>query len=144
DCHRRSGEYDLALRRATEARSVAVAPDYPDTQAAQDFASAHTVNIALKMARWYGELDRLDDARTCIDQALAAEVVRRDDWLQASCLDGHADLALFEGDLPAAMARATAAIERAVRLHDPITLLQARTTMCLAHLVAGSPLPAAA
>ena len=143
DCHRRWGDYDAAFRNATEALAVAADPDYPDDRTARDFASTHTVNIFLKMARWYAELGRLEDARRRIDEARDAEVLRHDDWLLASFYDGHADLALFEGDLPAAMARATAAIERAGQLHDPVTLLQARTTMCLAHLIAGSP-PAAA
>jgi tetratricopeptide (TPR) repeat protein len=144
DCHRRWGAYDQALRSASEAQAVASADDYPDDSTAQDFASAHIVNISLKMARWYGELDRLEDAHLCIRRAAAGEVMRRDEWLLASCYDGRADLALFEGNPRAAMAHATTAIEHALRLHDPITLLQARTTMCLAHLAAGNPLAAAA
>jgi tetratricopeptide (TPR) repeat protein len=144
DCHRRRGDYDAALRWATEALAVPESPDYPDTRAARDFAAMHTVNISLKLARWYAELGRTGEARTAMDGATAAEAVGRDAWLEASCLDGQADLALFDGDVPRAMARANAAIDRAGKLHDPITLLQARSTLCLAHLIGGSPSTAAA
>jgi tetratricopeptide (TPR) repeat protein len=134
DCHRRWGRYDEAFRCGNEALMVPAMPGYPDTADAQNFASSRTVRLTLKLARWHGELGRAAAAARSIEAAERAAVQRGDQWLRAACLDGRAELLLGQGQVDASVTTAIDAIEHALRLHDPITLLQARTTLCVALL----------
>jgi tetratricopeptide (TPR) repeat protein len=134
DCHRRHGDYHRAMEYADEALTVPKLTDYPDTADAQAFAIALTVAIALKMARWHGELGRADNAARFIEVAHDAANRRHDDWLLAACRDGRANQLLDRGELESAEVEAVKAVDQALLLHDPITLLQARTTLCLIYL----------
>ncbi|MEV6648768.1 tetratricopeptide repeat protein [Amycolatopsis sp. NPDC051371] len=134
DCHRRRGDYRTAISHAETALSIPLLTDYPDTPHAVNFATSQTVTTALKLARWFSELGRPDDAKRLLDAAQDAATERPDDWLHASCLDGRADVLFDRDDLPAAESAAAAAEEEALRLRDPVTLLQVRTTLCLIHL----------
>jgi tetratricopeptide (TPR) repeat protein len=134
DCHHRRGNYGTAISNAENALAVPRMVDYPDTPRALSFATSRTVSIALKLARWFAELERPDDAERLLGAAHEAVAGRPDDWLYASCLDGRADVFFDRGDLESAGSAASAAEDEALRLRDPITLLQARTTLCLVHL----------
>jgi len=134
DCHRRRGDYGTAVSNAENALAIPRMADYPDTPRALSFATSRTVSIALKLARWFAELERPDDAERLLGAAHEAVAERPDDWLYASYMDGRADVVFDRGDLESAESAASAAEDEALRLCDPITLLQARTTLCLVHL----------
>jgi tetratricopeptide (TPR) repeat protein len=134
DCHRRRGHYEQAIRYAENALAVPELASYPDSPEAQRFATTGSVAVALKLARWCGELGRAGDAERLIDVADSMAAGRLNNWLAASCLDGRADMLYDQGDYELAASAAQQAVERALRLRDEVTLLQARTTLCLAYL----------
>jgi tetratricopeptide (TPR) repeat protein len=139
DCHRRRGHYDQAIRYGHEALAAPDLVDYPDTVEAARFANSRSVTVALKLARWYGELGRADYAARFIEVAHEAAARHHDNWLRASCLDGRADMFLDRGEFALAELAAGEAEEQALRFQDPITLLQARTTLCLIYLKTQRP-----
>jgi tetratricopeptide (TPR) repeat protein len=134
DCHRRHGHYDQAIQCANDALAVPRLSDYPDTDRAQNIATSRSVTVALKLGRWYGELARTDDAARLIEEAHAVAEKTHDAWLQASYLDGRADMLFDRGEFDEAEPVALAAEEQALQVRDRITLLQARTTLCLIYL----------
>jgi tetratricopeptide (TPR) repeat protein len=141
DCQRRRGRYtratahaDRALCMAREALVVPDASGFPDTDRARYRATSVGVAVALKLARWYAERNDLETAAIKVQQGKELAEQRSDDWLRASCADGQADLAFNGGDFTTAESYAGIAVEQALALNDPITLLQARTTLCLVHL----------
>ncbi|AVT29587.1 hypothetical protein C6361_08875 [Plantactinospora sp. BC1] len=133
DCHRRRGRYDLAVTCAEEAMALPGSPNYPGTDEAGRFATSRTVAIAIKLARWHMELGQIEIARQLIQKADTA-AGSLNGWLRASVLDGQADMLLDQGELEQAEAAALVAVEQALLLHDPVTLLQARTTLCVTYL----------
>jgi tetratricopeptide (TPR) repeat protein len=137
DCHRRWGQYELALSRAAEALAVPDRPDYVEGGGLGTAGSVRMVRIALRLARWYNELDRTTEAVASLDAAERIAAARQDSWLRAACLDGRADLLLSQSAVGEAIARATDALELATELHDPVIILQARTTLCTAALMDG-------
>lgn len=134
DCHRRRGHYEQAISQAENALAVPGLVDYPDSAEAQRNAITGSVAVALKLARWFGELGRLDDAERLIDVAESTAEGKLNDWLTASCLDGRADMLYDQGHYEQAASTAHKAVNQALRLRDGVTLLQARTTLCLAYL----------
>jgi len=139
DCKRRHGDYAQAVGNAENAFAVPELTDYPDTPSAENFATSHKVAVGLRLARWFGELGRMEDAARFLELAEEAATDRPDEWLRASVQDGRADLEFCRGNLDLAERTALAAEDEALRLRDPITLLQARTTLCLVHLKKGDP-----
>jgi tetratricopeptide (TPR) repeat protein len=121
DCFRRWGDYHQAIHYGRIALS-----------AAQAEGSRWAVAIAVKLARWHSELNLQDEASRLID--LAEEATARYPALRVQCLDGRADLLLDAGDLRKAKDIALQALTEALQLHDPVTVLQARTTMAMAYL----------
>ncbi|WP_158632142.1 tetratricopeptide repeat protein [Micromonospora sp. Llam0] len=134
NCHRRSGQYDQAFRRAEEALAIAARPDFVDAPGAADDGYARTVRIVLRLARWHTEMKNTDRAEKYIEDAQLMAASRLDDWQMPACQDAHADLLLAKGSLSKAIEMATDAVEQAVRVHDPVTILQARTTLAMAYL----------
>lgn len=134
DCNRRHGDYAQAISNAENAFAVPELADYPDTPSAENFATSRQVAIGLKLARWFAELGKAEKAARFLELAEEAAADRPDEWLRASIQDGRADLEFYRGDLDLAKEAAMAAEDDALRLRDPITLLQARTTLCLVHL----------
>ncbi|PZG17776.1 tetratricopeptide repeat protein [Nonomuraea aridisoli] len=133
NCHRRWGRYAQAIACAQEALGLAQSPEFPTDEPARNFASSRTVNLALKLARWHAELGRTAEAWRYMEAAEREEAERDDAWLLAACLDGRADLHLTTQ--PGwAIEMADKAVEQAVRTRDPVILLQARTTLCVAYL----------
>lgn len=121
DCHRRWGQYDKAIGRAKEALALAEPGD-----------AKRIVNISLRLARWYAETGDLIEARTRI--AAAQQAAADDSQLTLLCLDAEADVLLSESQYESATDRATEAVDRALELQDPVAILQARTTLCMAYL----------
>lgn len=146
DCHRRWGRYPTAVSSANAAMAVPLLQDFPATDYGQRAASRR-VRLLLKLARWHAE-SGLARAAEYVD--MADSEAGADKWLQAACLDARADLLLGTdllrgGDQPAeATKSANDAIALAFRLHDPVILLQAQTTLSVAHLTEGRRAEAAA
>ncbi|WP_433367530.1 tetratricopeptide repeat protein [Streptosporangium sp. CA-115845] len=143
DCHRRWGQYDEAVKLAQQALAVPEEPEYPLSADAQAYASSRTVKIALKLARWYAELGQDADAMRLLTVAKGEVDGHRDDSLKVAYLDGNADWLLGRHDITGAIKDATSAVEKALQVHDPVILLQARTTLCFAHLLGGDYIEAA-
>jgi tetratricopeptide (TPR) repeat protein len=132
NCHRRRGAYPEAVQYAEEALA-----------AAQLVGSEQASIIAGKLARWYAELGRWPDAERRIDTAEQEAREYGDPVLLARCLDARADLRLAQNNVATAIELAGRAADAALDVHDPVTLLQARTTLCLAHLKDGRLVEAA-
>ncbi|WP_182908048.1 tetratricopeptide repeat protein [Microbispora sp. H13382] len=137
DCHRRWGRYDEAIAFAQQALAVPGLLEYPHSADARAYASSRTVKMALKLSRWHAELGHEADSRRFLNIAEEEVAGHRDDWLRVACLDGYADWLLGRYDITGAIKAATTAVEKALQVHDPVVLLQARTTLCFAHLVRG-------
>lgn len=123
DCFRRWGDFAQAVSYCTRALSIAQAEDSP-----------WAVGLAVKLARWHSELDERARASDLIDVADRAAAEHPDPALRAQCLDGRADLLLDAGDFGRAKDVARQALTEALLVHDPVTVLQARTTMAMAYL----------
>lgn len=136
NCHRRWGQYEKAIGCAEKALEIPLLPEFPSTDDARDFGSTRRIALALRLSRWYAELGRSDDAVRLLETAEREEAARDDRWFLASCLDGRADLYLGS-QVGWAIETAGQAVEQALRTSDPLSLLQARTTLCLAYLRTG-------
>jgi tetratricopeptide (TPR) repeat protein len=135
DCYRRDGRYDEAIWSARLAQDLSQLMAFPDASSAAEFSAMRRVFLSLKLARWYAELG---DLKTANDWMNAADVAAAaDEWLRPACLDGRADLLLAEGKPGPAIEMARKAVDHALATQDPITLLRARTTLCVAHLRTG-------
>jgi tetratricopeptide (TPR) repeat protein len=131
DCLRHQGKYDKAIERAKEALTV-----YKrlDIESVEDPAASRAFRCNLKLARWHTELGLMDDATRYLKAAGRAATARDDQWLVGAYLDGWATLRYSSGDFESASTLSARAVEHALRLGDPVTLMQARTTACLAYL----------
>jgi hypothetical protein len=125
DCERHWGAHRKAIRLGTLAWKAASAEH-----------SRQAVRVAIRLARWHSELgeagtatELMDEAEEAVDQYAHGDAARR-----AQCLDGRADLALDAGDLHRAARLAADAVTTALSAHAPNTVLQARTTLAMAHL----------
>lgn len=142
DCLRRWGQYNEAIRRAEEALAVYARSERLRLGTQQSRALHRAFRCKVKLARWYSELGRHVLAAGYLAEAKSLEVRRDDQPTTGAYLDARADILLSEGDPASAIMTATEAIEYALRVHDPVTLMQARTTLCLAYLVNGDWGPA--
>lgn len=134
NCHRRWGQYDQAFGRAKEALATAANVDVAGAPGAGDDGFARMVRILLRLARWHTEMKSIDRAEEYIEDAERAAASRADAWRLVACRDARADLLLAQGRLSQAIEMANDAVEQAVRVHDPVTILQARTTLAMAYL----------
>jgi tetratricopeptide (TPR) repeat protein len=89
DCRRRRGEYNEAIRLAQDALAVPELDEDERTPQEQAFATTRSVAVALKLARWHGELKEPDHARRYLDYAKNTIIERSADSLWAS-LSGRA------------------------------------------------------
>lgn len=143
DCYRRRGRYEWATQCAKDALA-GFTEHWPGTGDAPDFALTRAVTLNLKLARWHGELKLMDEAERFV--AAASTLVSGDSgvWLRPAVLDGWADVFLHRGERRMAETAAEEAVAQAIALHDPVILLQARTTLCLVYLKNEWPAHAAA
>jgi tetratricopeptide (TPR) repeat protein len=125
DCERHWGAHRKAIRLGTLAWT-----------AASTEQSRQAVRVAIRLARWHSELGEAGTATELMDEAekAVAQYAHGDAALRAQCLDGRADLALDAGDLHRAARLAADAVTTALSAHAPNTVLQARTTLAMAHL----------
>ncbi|MDI6103757.1 tetratricopeptide repeat protein [Actinoplanes sp. NEAU-A12] len=125
DCARHWGDHQAAIRLGTSAWEAAAAE-----------GTRQGVRIAVRLARWHSECGDPDEAAEFMSRADTAlqRYAADDAALRAQCLDGRADLALDTGDYAGAARLAAAAVAMALRVHAPNTVLQARTTLAMAHL----------
>lgn len=140
DCYRRRGRYEWATRCAKDALAVFA----EHRRDATDFALTRAVTLNLKLARWHGELNLMEEAELFFAAASALVTGDRGAWLRPAVLDTRADLFLHQGELRMAETAAEEAVAQAIALHDPVILLQARTTLCLVYLKNTWPAHAAA
>ncbi|MEZ7129793.1 hypothetical protein ACBR40_31040 [Nonomuraea sp. AD125B] len=133
DCHRHWGEYTKAIEFARKARSVPESEGYPRTPEVRDLSNRSRVGIGMKLARWHLELGDREGAER-LDETVRLELNGHgQDWLESVYQDGHAYL-LLGRDVEEATRTAQRAVELAREFTDPVILLQARTTLCLAYL----------
>jgi tetratricopeptide (TPR) repeat protein len=126
DCYRRWGRYGEAMEHGGRALS-----------AAQDLSSPWSVGIAVKLARWRSELNQREEADRLMKVADRAATEHADPVLRMHYLVGHADLLLDAGHFRRARHIAKQALSKGLELGDPVTVLQARTTLAMAYLELG-------
>lgn len=141
-CLRHRGQYDQAIAHLKDALSAwALVPlDTTDGR----IGARRAVQCSLKLARWSGELGRLEEAERWLRSAHSTILAQDMQHLTGAYLDGQAEIHILRGDVPRALRLATNAVDEALRLNDPLVLLQARTTSCIAHLMNRSYKAAAA
>lgn len=134
NCLRRKGRHEDAIREGKRALAEYARADFPDFPTVKQDAMLRRVIIALKLARWHGELGRDTEAERFV--ALARTIVdsRSDDRLRSAYLVELADLHLDGGRLDRAEELAHEAVDIAMRHHDEVTLVQARTTLSFCYL----------
>lgn len=128
-CLRRRGAYPEAIRRGRAALSLA-----------RNGGHSSAVDIAISLARWHSELREVNEADRLM--GIADEAAREhpeDPSLRVRCLDARADLLLETGYLGEAARIAHEAVTWARELQDPVTVLQARTTLTMVFLRNGHP-----
>ncbi|WP_328618151.1 tetratricopeptide repeat protein [Amycolatopsis sp. NBC_00355] len=122
-CHRHWGQYDKAIARANEVLAVA------------GVEAAQVVKASLLLTRWYTETGDRPEARARL--AAAQQAAAGNPRLELLCSDAEADVFLALRQLGPAKARAVETVEQALVLQDPVAVLQARTTLCMACLRTG-------
>jgi tetratricopeptide (TPR) repeat protein len=126
DCRRRQGDHRQAVELGERALTLAQTSGNRTWQ----------VDLGIKVARWLSEQNRRPQAWALMVQA--GKVAREQPLgLIARCYDGETDLLLDGDDISGAKASAGEALRRALDSHDPVTVLQARTTLAMAHLRLG-------
>jgi tetratricopeptide (TPR) repeat protein len=133
DCHRHWGEYGDAIQFAEKARALQESDEYPHAPETQALTAYRRASIGMKLAYWHAELgeDRITEQ---LNETVRAEVNGLgQDWLRSVYLSGHAYL-LAGRNAKEAIQAAGQAVELASKFADPVILLQARTTLCLAYL----------
>lgn len=125
-CRRREGLFSDAAELLTKA--LRTAGNQPNK----------FVPVAARLLRLLIERAQLHDAEHLIEQI--RENVQQDDdtVLRAIYLDALADLRLAQDRPAEAMNAAREAVQLALPVHDPVTALQARTTIGLIHLHRGN------
>ncbi|MFE7891838.1 hypothetical protein [Streptomyces sp. NPDC057412] len=131
DCRQRQGNYRRAIKDALSAFEAAHETD-------PDLASG----AALRLARWYAELNEVPDALTMLARCDELVTARPDPSLQADLLSATAELHLYQDRYGEARLVAERAIGIARDHRDPISLRRSLTVLALTHLHLGN-LPAA-
>jgi len=128
DCRQRRGSYRRAVEQALEA-----------FEAAREVDPGQALGAALRLARWYAELDQIPDSLTM--QARCAELISAhpDASARAELLTLTADLYLYlyQDWYQEARSAAEQAVEIARGRRDPINLRRSLTTVALAHVHLG-------
>ncbi|MET8202404.1 tetratricopeptide repeat protein [Micromonospora taraxaci] len=127
DCRRRHGDHREAVALGRKALSLARTRN----------AYGWEIHISIKVARWLSEQEESAMAWELMTEATVVARERPDPAHRARCLDGEADLHLDDGDWVTARASAAEALRQALDIHDPVTVLQARTTLAMAALRLG-------
>ncbi|WIY01246.1 AAA family ATPase [Amycolatopsis mongoliensis] len=131
DCRRRWGRYDEAIIYAEQALEVY---DRIELVSDRKAAASRAFQCTLKLARWHSELGSPERAAHYLKTAQRTTAQHPDLFLAGAYLDARADFELGCGEIGPATETATAAEDYALRIADPVTLMQARTTLCVARL----------
>ncbi|WP_198358136.1 tetratricopeptide repeat protein [Streptomyces fildesensis] len=123
DCRQRQGNYRRAITDALSAFRVA-------READPELASS----AALRLTRWYAELNEIRDALTMLARCDELVTARPDPSVQADLLSSTAELYLYQGRY----SEARSAVERAIAIardhRDPINLGRSLTVLALTHV----------
>ncbi|MFQ6200375.1 tetratricopeptide repeat protein [Streptomyces sp. NPDC000405] len=131
DCQQRQGNYRRAIKDAFSAFEVA-----------HENASELASGAALRLARWYAELNEIPDALTMLARCDELVTARPDPSLQADLLSARAELYLYQDRYGEARWAVEQAIGIARDHRDPINLRRSLTVLALTHVHLGD-LPAA-
>ncbi|MEU4339434.1 hypothetical protein AB0F59_33135 [Micromonospora lupini] len=131
DCRHRHGNYRDAVVDALSAFGVAREADL-------GLAS----DAALRLTRWYAELNQIPDALTMLTRCEEFIAARPDPSARAELLNSTADLYLYRDRYGEARSAAESAVDVARAHRDPVNLRRSLTTLALA-LVHLNNLPAA-
>jgi tetratricopeptide (TPR) repeat protein len=118
-CRRRQGQFTAAASLLGEA--LQAAGNEP----------GRMIPIAVRLLRLHIDQDRLQDSEGLIELIGEAADHGGDDSLRATHLDALADLRLAQGRHREAMRAAQSAVRLALPVHDPVTALQARSTISM-------------
>ncbi|WBB93344.1 ATP-binding protein [Verrucosispora sp. WMMC514] len=131
DCRQRHGNYRQAVADALAA-----------FDAAHEVDPGLALDIALRLTRWYAELNQIPDALTMLAKCAELIPARPDPSAQAELLNSTANLYLYRNRHSDARSAADQAIKVARVHREPTNLRQSLTTLALAHVHLGD-LPAA-
>lgn len=134
DCRQRQGNYRRAIQDAFSAFEAAQAAHETDPELAS--------GAALRLVRWYAELNEIPNALTMLARCDELVTTRPDPSLRADLLSARAELYLYQDRY----GEARGAVERAIGIardhRDPDNLRRSLTVLALTHLHLGD-LPAA-
>ncbi|WP_432129882.1 AAA family ATPase [Streptomyces tendae] len=126
DCQQRQGKYRRAIRDALSA-----------------FEAAHETELelasgaALRLVRWYAELNEIPHALTMLARCDELVTARPDPSLRADLLSARAELYLYQDRYGEARGSVERAIAIAREHRDPINLRRSLTVLALAHVHLG-------
>jgi tetratricopeptide (TPR) repeat protein len=123
DCRQRHGDYRRAVVDALAA-----------FEAARDVDPGLASDAALRLARWYAELDQIPDALTMLARCDELVPARPGPSARAELLTSTADLAMYQDRYRDAQSVAEEAVSVARDHRDPINLRRSLTTVALAHV----------
>ncbi|AVT39640.1 hypothetical protein C6W10_27965 [Plantactinospora sp. BB1] len=121
-CQRRQGRFRAAIETMKKAADMA----RPQR--------ARWGPIAVRMVRLYVDAGQFDAARVWLTRIEEAVDREPDSRSNAAYLDALAAFHLGRGEEKRAVSRARQAVQVALRANDPVTALEARTTICIARL----------
>jgi tetratricopeptide (TPR) repeat protein len=128
--YRRQGTFDQAVAHGRQALSMPRLEGFSDVNRGRTTA----VSVAGRLARWYAELDQMEDAERMLEAADEYARERGDGRLDTACLNVRTDLYYYRGDLDEAAYLASQTIARARATGDLANLQQAHTTLGLIYL----------
>ncbi|MFE9107888.1 AAA family ATPase [Actinomadura geliboluensis] len=123
DCRQRRGAWRGAVEYVLEALGLVRETDL-------GLAS----DAALRLARWYAELDQIRDARLMLAECEDFILTRPDPSVGGELLNAISDLDLYEKRYRRALAGAQDAVEAARQHRDPVNLRRSLTTLALTHV----------
>ncbi|OLF11164.1 hypothetical protein BLA60_14360 [Actinophytocola xinjiangensis] len=131
DSRQRRGSYRRAVEQALAA-----------FEAAWEADPGQALGAALRLARWYAELDQIPDALTMRARSAELTSAHPDASARAELLTLTADLYLYQDRYQEARSAAAQAVEVARVRRDPINLRRSLTTVALADVHLGDFLAA--
>jgi len=126
DCRQRQGSYRHAIQDALAA-----------FEAAQESDPELASGAALRLVRWYAELNAIPDALTMLARCDELVTARPDPSLQADLLSATAELYLYQDRYSEARWTVERAIGIARDHRDPINLRRSLTVLALTHVHMG-------
>ncbi|MFV8184065.1 MULTISPECIES: tetratricopeptide repeat protein [unclassified Streptomyces] len=123
ECRQRQGNYRRAIMDALSA-----------FEAARDADPDAAFDVALRLAKWYADLDRIPDALTMLARCDELITARPNPSRQAKLLSLKAELHIYRDRYGEARTTVERAIDIARNHRDPIALRRALTVLALTHM----------